>query len=165
MQTFWGDCLELGAAPAGLGARDTLRLEMGMPLYGHELSAERNAAESGFTWAIARDKQFVGAEVVLNEARSPQRLTGVRLEGRRAARQGDAVLDEAGREIGQVTSGSFAPSLGSAVALAYVDRNAATANSPVRVRAERQDLGGRLARPPFYEAGTARKSVEEFLTP
>ena len=161
---FWDDCLRRGAAPAGLGARDTLRLEMGMPLYGHELSETRNAAEAGFTKAIAADKEFVGSSVVLAEERRTEALIGVAMESRRAARQGDAVLDPAsGRRIGVVTSGSFSPSLKAAVAMAYVERSFRAPGVKVLVEAARQRLAGAVSELPFYTRGTARKPMGEFL--
>lgn len=160
-QQFWKDAMTLGAVAAGLGARDTLRLEMGMPLYGHELSADRNAAESGFKKAIASHKNFVGAGAV-RDGGSAQ-LVGIRMEDRRAARQGDSICDEAGHAIGAVTSGSFAPSLGRAIALAYVTRDASAIGSKVRVQTARQELAGTIEPTPFYKEGTARKSMVAFL--
>jgi aminomethyltransferase len=197
----------------GLGARDTLRLEMGMPLYGHELSAERNAAtafatadvapassrldgqgstsraaacrravredglrqakarqefvhagSAGFTKAIAADKHFVGSEVVLAPGGRKETLVGIVLGDRRAARQSDAVLDAAqSRRVGTVTSGSFAPSLKTAVCLAYVEREFATPGIRVMVATARQALPGTVSELPFYKHGTARRPIEEFL--
>jgi len=83
---LWTECARLGAEPAGLGARDTLRLEMGMPLYGHELSDKRNAAQSGYKRAISHTKEFVGATAVAGD-KCEHMLAGMIMEGRRAARQ------------------------------------------------------------------------------
>ena len=158
---FWDACIEGGATPAGLGARDTLRLEMGMPLYGHELDSDINAADSGMTWAIA-DKEFIGSAVI-RAAAGDRRLAGLLLDGRRAARHGDAVVDCGGREIGRVTSGSFAPSLGQAIAMAYVDAAFQAAGTAVRIRTARSELEGTVCARPFYRGGTARKQMREFL--
>lgn len=160
---FWRDCLAAGAVPAGLGARDTLRLEMGMPLYGHELTADRNAAEAGLVRALALDKPFIGAAAVRDPVRVHARLTGLVLQDRRAARQGDPVCDSAGRQIGTVTSGSYAPSVGRAVALAYLEVGADVEGTPVTIHTPRHALAARVTRPPFYRQGTARRPVTDFL--
>jgi aminomethyltransferase len=160
---FWSDCLELGAAPAGLGARDTLRLEMAMPLYGHELDEKRNAAESGFAKAISRNKRFTGSGIVLDEARTKFRLVGIEMAGRRAARNGDKIADGSGVEMGIVTSGSFAPSLEKAVALGYVRKEASGVGTKVSVSSARQSIEGVVVATPFYRNGTARKPITAFL--
>jgi len=158
---FWDACLENGGQPAGLGARDTLRLEMGMPLYGHELDANTNAAESGMTWAMA-DKSFVGSDAI-RACPLKQTLVGLKLDGRRAARGGDIVLNDEGEKIGHVTSGSFAPSLGQSIAMAYVDTAVSAAGTGVLVQTMRTELAGRVCEMPFYRGGTARKAMTEFL--
>ncbi|MCF7855304.1 MAG: glycine cleavage system aminomethyltransferase GcvT [Candidatus Pacebacteria bacterium] len=160
---FWCDAMELGAVPAGLGARDTLRLEMGMPLYGHELSEDRNAGATGFQRPIARDKDFIGSPAVLDEATDTERLVGIRLSGRRSARESNRILDESGNDIGVVTSGSFAPSVGAAVALAYVRKAVSSPGTPVRVDTGRRQLDGQIAELPFYRQGTARQPLARFL--
>ena len=160
---IWDDCLNAGVVPAGLGARDTLRLEIGMPLYGHELGEDRNAAESGFTSAIAVTKNFVGAPAVRDPARHRQALVGITLEGRRTARAGDSVRAANGALIGAVTSGSFAPTLGHAIALAYVDRTHATIGTAITIQTARDTLPGTLTKPPFYKSATARRPIAEFL--
>lgn len=162
IQEAWDGLLAQGAIPAGLGARDTLRLEAGLPLYGHELSRDRNGAEAGLDRSIAGAKDFIGCAALRDPARRRQRLTGIRLEDRRSARQGDSVLDAAGHVIGTVTSGSFAPTLGIAVALAYVNSNAWQSGASVRLRTARAELPGQLQTLPFH-AGTARRPLSEFL--
>ena len=156
---FWDQAVQLGAVPAGLGARDTLRLEMGMPLYGHELGRERNAAETGFR-KIAAEKEFIGSRAIRNHAGSP-RLTGLLLEGRRAAREGDEVLVD-GRSVGLITSGSYAPSVGKAVALAYIDWAGAPARDRVTIKGRRSELPAACVALPFVQ-GTARKAIAQFL--
>ncbi len=149
--------------PAGLGARDTLRLEMGLPLYGHELDESVTPVEAGLDRFLPDDGGYVGAEAVADRLRHgvDRRLAGVVFAGRRAAREGDPVraLDPGGE--GSVTSGSFAPSLGCAVAMAYLPP--ACAQPGVRVRAETRGSGiaGQVAAPPFYEDGTARAASRE----
>lgn len=159
---LWNTACDLGAVPAGLGARDTLRLETGLPLYGHELSEDRNAAEAGFDWAIAAEKPFVGADAIRgNQATPSRRLVGLRLSGRRAARAGDAVCDAgSGDRIGTVTSGAFGPSVGHAIALAYVDTARAATGTDRVVRTARTELPCNVSDLPFYTRGTARVSLQ-----
>ncbi len=161
--SLWDACLEAGAVPAGLGARDTLRLEVGLPLYGHEMTAERNAVQSGFTNVIADDKDFIGAAAIRGAAGTGQRLIGCVLDGRRAAREGDRFCLENGDGIGVVTSGSFAPSLGQAVAMGYVDVEHCRAGLPVQIETARQALRGSLQETPFYKNGTVRMPLRAFL--
>ena len=160
---FWADCLASGVVPAGLGARDTLRLEMGFPLYGHELDEHTNAAESGFSRAIATDKTFIGSKAVLDARRRKRKLVGITIEGRRAARSGDTVLNTQGQPIGKVTSGSFSPSLSCAIALGYVAIESSAIGTPVRIATERMELNGVVTDLPFYKKATGRKDLREFL--
>ncbi|MBN1268270.1 MAG: glycine cleavage system aminomethyltransferase GcvT, partial [Kiritimatiellae bacterium] len=108
--------------PAGLGARDTLRLEMGYPLYGHELSVERTPVAATRGQFVDMEKEFIGKAAVARDLAQgvPRYLVGLRLETKRAARAHDHVL-QGGQAVGEITSGSLAPSLGVAVAMAYVD--------------------------------------------
>lgn len=160
---LWNQLLGLGAAPAGLGARDTLRLEMGFPLYGHELNQLRNAAESGFTRALDPLKEFVGSDKVRDPAAAKQRLCGIRLNDRRAARDGALVFRPDGTRAGIVTSGSIAPSLGVAIALAYVATDSATAGTPVKLDSGRGMLDGMITTTPLYTEATGRRKLSDFL--
>ena len=146
--------------PAGLGARDTLRLEMGYPLYGHELNETTTPVEAGFGRLLnLRDRECMGAQALRQPPR--RRLTGLRLAGRRAARAGMTVVDPvSGQVIGTVTSGAFSPNLGVAVALAYLAGAEPPATGmPVRVTdpASGAVLDATVAPPPFYRQGTATK--------
>jgi aminomethyltransferase len=121
-----------GVMPIGLGARDSLRLEAGMPLYGHDIDEGTSPVEAGLAWAIqkvrhaggARAGGFPGAERILSElATGPARLrTGLLPEGRAPMREGTAIFaaDAGGDPVGTVTSGGFAPSLGAPIAMAYL---------------------------------------------
>jgi aminomethyltransferase len=109
--------------PAGLGARDTLRLEAGMPLYGHELGETIDPLSAGLAWAVdLGGKDFVGAEALREKmgAGLKRRLVGLELDGRRIARQG-APVQKNGRVVGEVTSGTFSPTLQKSIAMAFVD--------------------------------------------
>ncbi|HWG85213.1 MAG TPA: glycine cleavage T C-terminal barrel domain-containing protein, partial [Deinococcales bacterium] len=119
----WDAVLAAGAVPAGLGARDTLRLEAGFPLYGHELSDDRSPLETPFTWVVKPEKDFFGRDAMLARPVA-ERLVGLTVEGRGIPRDGYAVLDS-GRPVGVVTSGTMSPSLKVGIALAYVAAEAA----------------------------------------
>src|SRR5689334_10093972 len=113
--------------PIGLGARDTLRLEAGLCLYGHDIDETTTPIEAGLAWTIGKRRRaeggFPAADRIRRElAEGPRRKrVGIRPEGRAPAREGTAVTDEAGRSVGTVTSGGFGPSVGSPIAMAYVD--------------------------------------------
>ena len=119
----WNALLEAGAIPAGLGARDTLRLESGLPLHGHELGEGITSLQAGLEWVVAWGKpDFFGKAALLNEKERglSRRLVGISIPGRRPARDGTRVLDTAGLEVGFVSSGNFSPTLGHCVAMAFV---------------------------------------------
>jgi aminomethyltransferase len=162
IQTLWEELLNLGVTPCGLGARDTLRLEMGYPLYGHELDDSTNAAESGFTKAIG-DKAFLGSERVKESNNYKNRLVGFMLDGRRSARHGDSSMDLKGSGIGRVTSGSFCPSLNAACALGYVSQEYSNEGIQVLIRTERSEIPARVSAIPFYKGGTGRKKPSDFI--
>lgn len=151
--------------PAGLGARDTLRLEAGMPLYGHELTEETNALGTGLDFAIALDKEpddsgksFIGADALKRsrDAGGPaQKLVGMVLDGRRAARQGMAIL-VGGKACGMVTSGAPSPTLGVPIAMGYVPRDHAAEGTPVEIDTGKggptDRIPGKVVKLPFYKA-------------
>jgi len=119
----WNALREAGAMPAGLGARDTLRLEAGLPLHGHELGEGISSLQAGLEWVVAWDKPgFHGKAALLAEKNKgvARRLVGISIPGRRPARDGTRILDTAGSEIGFISSGNFSPTLGHCVAMAFV---------------------------------------------
>jgi len=145
-----------GLSACGLGARDTLRLEAGMPLYGHELREDTDPFATGLGLAFDIDgRRFPGVEhyARLREAAPagelPRRRVGLVFESKRSAREGDKVL-RGGREIGVVTSGSFAPTLGTAVAMALVDADAAAVGTALEAVIRETRAPARVAPLPFY---------------
>ena len=128
----WNALCEAGAIPAGLGARDTLRLEAGLPLHGHELGEGISSLQAGLEWVVAWNKpNFHGREALLTEKEQgvSRRLVGISIPGRRPARDGTRVLDVAGNEIGSISSGNFSPTLGHCVAMAFVKPSTAVGDS------------------------------------
>lgn len=146
--------------PAGLGARDTLRLEMGYPLYGHEMDTETTPIEAGFggMLKITEDRSFPGVNVLRNSPPKKQ-LVGVELEGRRAAREGSEVSIN-GQIAGKVSSGTYSPSLEKAIAFAYLNMDIPVAlGMNVDLVAGRSTIKGTIAVIPFYKNGSVRKEI------
>ena len=138
--------------PAGLGARDSLRLEAGYALYGNDLDLTTSTLEAGLGWVTKLAKgDFVGAAFLRKQkAEGPRRrLVGIRVDDRRVARHGYPIVDEAGRAVGHVTSGSQSPTLGYPIALGYVPYAMRTPGTPVRIDAGRKVLAGRVVPTPF----------------
>ncbi len=154
--SFWTTCLEdERLEPAGLGARDTLRLEIGLPLYGQDLDEKHTPAEAGFGMLLKSDAPYVGKGADL---RVTEQLIGLQIEGRRSARHHDLVFLPSGEQVGHVTSGSFCPSVGNAIALAYVA--AAHADAPLfEVRTAKTSLEARRSELPFYRDGSVRAKL------
>lgn len=153
--------------PAGLGARDTLRLEAGMPLYGHELNEETSALASGLDFAIALDKEpdesgrsFIGAEALRKERDSggpARKLVGMKVDSKRSARQGMAIWS-GGKQAGVVTSGAPSPTLGVPIAMGYVDRAVATPGGKVEIDTGKGErLAAEIVPLPFYKAPAPAK--------
>ena len=138
--------------PAGLGARDTLRLEAGMPLYGHELNEEIDPISAGLGWAVVLTKPFIGSDA-LNKiaAEGPkQKLVGIELASRRIARQGSAIAGETGG-TGIVTSGTFSPTLQKSIAMAYVDSALAEVGTKLNVDVKGEANAATVVPLPFYK--------------
>jgi aminomethyltransferase len=156
---LWRTALDVGIpfglVPAGLGARDTLRTEMGYPLHGNDISPDRTPLEAGLSWAVAFDKgDFVGRDAVLHQSEVgvPDRLRGLLMEGRLIPRAHYAVYRGEER-VGETTSGTFSPTLRRGIALAYlapVDGFAPGDRVQIDVRGRRGDAT--IVKPPFVEA-------------
>ena len=148
---LWRRLVEAGATPAGLGARDTLRLEAGMCLYGNELDAETTPLEAGIGFAVHLDKEeaFVGQEALRREKDEGLRkkLVGFKLEGRGIARHDYPVAVD-GAPVGVVTSGTRSPTLGEAIGLALV---APEVEDSFDVIIRDRPVAARVAPVPFYK--------------
>ena len=133
----------------GLGARDSLRLEAGLCLYGHDIDASTSPVEAGLAWSIGKRRRreggFPGASRILDELqRGPDRLrVGLEMDGRIPAREGAQILVE-GAAIGKVTSGGFGPSVGRPIAMGYVDRRFMTPGTAVIVPVRGKELPARI---------------------
>jgi len=141
-----------GLVPAGLASRDTLRLEAGMPLYGHELSREITPAQAGLGRVVPADKgDFVGKEglAVRASTRLPV-LVGLVAEGRRAGRAGYRVVDADGQTVGEITSGALSPTLGHPIAMAYVTPDHAAPGTELALDVRGTRIPATVTTLPFY---------------
>jgi glycine cleavage system T protein (aminomethyltransferase) len=146
--------------PIGLGARDSLRLESGLCLYGHDIDSTTTPVEAGLLWAISKPRRadgeraggFPGAARILEQIASKQvarKRVGLVGEGRAPVREGTALVDADGQSVGEVTSGTFGPSAGVPVAMAYVDADHSALDSVVYAEVRGKQLPMRVARMPF----------------
>ncbi|HID78627.1 MAG TPA: glycine cleavage system aminomethyltransferase GcvT [Planctomycetaceae bacterium] len=163
-QGVWEAILDLGEplgmVPTGIGARDTLRLEAGMPLYGHELSEDVNPFEAGLGFAchlVGYD--FPGRDALKRIQSQPlgRVLVGIELDGRRPAREGCTILAD-GRPIGRVTSGTYSPTLQKPIAMGYVRPEYARPGTSLRVDVRGHLEAARVVRLPFYSRKRKGKS-------
>jgi aminomethyltransferase len=146
-------------APIGLGARDTLRLEAGLCLYGHDIDETTTPVEAGLAWTIGKRRReaidpeggFPGAARILAELANPppRRRVGIRPDGRAPAREGSVIVDSAGNPIGVVTSGGFGPSLNAPIAMGYVARDHAAVGTALSVVVRDVARSARIAALPF----------------
>lgn len=144
---------EAGFGAAGLGARDTLRLEAGMPLYGHELSETIDPISAGLKFACnLKDRQFVGHDALsaINKEGPAKTRIGLLVEGKRPAREGSGILDNHGKQIGLVTSGGPSPTLGRPIAMGYVDSEHAN-DSAFQVDIRGKTASATRTELPFYK--------------
>jgi len=142
-------------APVGLGARDSLRLEAGLCLYGHDIDTTTSPIEAGLAWSIQKRRRseagFPGAARILDELQSgpKRRRVGIRPEGRAPAREGTIVLAADGKQIGHITSGGFGPTVNGPIAMGYVTASHAAAGTPVQLVVRGKPLAARIVPLPF----------------
>ena len=152
--TLWDELVAKGAVPCGLGARDTLRLEAAMPLYGHELGEQIDPIQAGLSWAVKLDKgEFIGRDAIRKlgaDATRPVRV-GLELDGKRAAREGCAVIGVGDEPVGTVTSGSFCPWVEKSLAMAYVAPSHSTVGTPLDVDIRGTPTPATVVPLPFYK--------------
>ena len=148
---WWG----LGLVPAGLGSRDSLRLEVGYALYGNDLDEEHTTLESGLGWVTKLDKEyFIGQEALASQKKGgvTRRLVGLRLTGKGFPRPGYEVIAN-GEVVGKVTSGTVSPTLGYGVALAYVPAELSKVDTELKVNLQGPACGRGCASAPVLYRG------------
>jgi aminomethyltransferase len=148
----WEVLIAAGGTAAGLAARDTLRLEAAMPLYGHELNETINPFQAGLAFAVDLAGRTFPGHAALARLKDDRHLPcriGLEIQGKRPARQGNILLHE-GRQVGEVTSGTMSPTLGRPIAMGYVEPQAATVGQRLTVDVRGQALEARVVDLPFY---------------
>ena len=144
---LWRALEQAGSVPCGLGARDTLRLEAGFPLFGHDFNHTTNPRCSNFGWVI-KDKPFYGRESIW-DAPCETYLVGLELQGKGVPREGYEVVAD-GSVIGQLTSGTLSPLTKKGIALARIDAAYKALGQRVSVRVRGKDIAASVVKPPFY---------------
>lgn len=139
-------------APAGLGARDSLRLEAGMCLYGNDMNSHTGPVSAGLGWTLAKTHHhYIGYEAVKREkaAKSPFKRVGISFTEGGIPRQGAKILTKDGEEIGHVTSGCFSPTLDHAIAMAYLDTSKAKRGTTILAKVRNRGIAGKIVKMPF----------------
>jgi aminomethyltransferase len=143
--------------PIGLGARDSLRLEAGLCLYGHDIDTTTTPVEAGLVWSIGKERRakggFPGDRIIIRQIADgpPRRRVGLRPEGRTIAREGTGIVDSAGAAVGKVTSGGFGPSLNGPVAMGYVERAHAAAGTKLALMVRGKPVPAEVVPMPFVK--------------
>ncbi|OEJ67128.1 glycine cleavage system aminomethyltransferase GcvT [Magnetovibrio blakemorei] len=143
--------------PAGLGARDSLRLEAGLCLYGHDITTETTPVEADIKWVVNKRRReeggFPGADIILAQLQNgtEQQRVGILPEGRAPARDGTEVQDLEGHAIGTITSGGFGPSVGGPIAMGYVQSAFAAPGTPVNLIVRNKPLAAKIVKMPFTD--------------
>jgi aminomethyltransferase len=152
---LWQSLLDAGVVPCGLGARDTLRLEAAMALYGQDIDETTTPLEAGLNWLVHLDTKgdFIGREV-LQQQKSlgvPRRLVGLQMQGRYIARHGYQVLSQ-GKVVGEITSGTLSPTMGYPIALAYVPTQLSQLGQQLEVEIRGKAYPAVVVKRPFYRS-------------
>lgn len=153
----WDAIFEAGAPygikPIGLGARDTLRLEMGFCLYGHEINDETSPLEAGLGWVTKFTKDFIHADALKQEKEAgiKNKLIGFELIDRGIARQDYEIVNAAGEPIGRVTSGTQSPTLKKSIGMGYVPAGESSEGNEIYIRIRNNDIKAKIVKPPFVK--------------
>ncbi len=158
LPTLWDSMMSIGKShglvPAGLGARDTLRLEMGYCLYGNDIDEKTSPIEAGLSWITKVSKgEFNSSEIFAKQKVEgvSKKLMAFIVEDRRVPRQGYSIENDKGDKIGVVTSGTMSPSLGIPIGMGYIDIDHANINTPILINTGKKHLKGELVKAPFLK--------------
>jgi len=148
---LWDALVAAGVEPCGLGSRDTLRVEAGLPLYGHELNDELSPIAAGLGWVISKTKSFLGSEIInaAREAGTPRKLQGIRMDSKRIPTPGMKVVVD-GNEVGEVTSGVYSPLLECGIAFGLINSDIAL-KTPCLVDIRGSQEAGTIVSKRFYK--------------
>jgi aminomethyltransferase len=156
-EVFTKELLENGAKLIGLGARDTLRLEAGLCLYGHELSTETTPIEANLKWAISKERLnnggFIGSQNIISQINDGAKKirVGIKPEGRLIAREKTKIYDENELMIGEVTSGTFGPSVNGPIAMGFIDKNFSKKETKIFLEVRGKKYPANICGLPFYK--------------
>src|SRR5690606_4974123 len=156
-QKIWDSVFEAGAdygiKPIGLAARDTLRLEMGFCLYGNDIDDTTSPLEAGLGWITKFNKEFVNSEALKKQKEEgvSRKLIGFELEEKGIPRHGYEIVDDNGKVIGVVTSGTMAPSLDKGIGMGYVPTELATPGSRINIQIRKKAVPATVVKTPFYK--------------
>jgi len=153
VKKIWDKVTEAGAKPIGLASRDTLRLEMGYCLYGNDIDDTTSPIEAGLGWITKFTKEFTNSEALEDQKRrgTERKLVAFELDDRGIPRQGYDIVDNSGRKIGEVTSGTMSPSLGKGIGLGYVPTIFADINSKINIQIRKKAVTATVVKLPFYK--------------
>jgi len=156
-EAAWNEILKRGEAhgikPVGLGARDTLRLEMGFCLYGNDINDDTSPLEAGLSWIVKAKTDFLSSNILAEQKAEglSRRLVGFELLDRGVARHGYKVLDTSENEIGEVTSGSLTPAVNKAIGMAYVSTPNSKRGSDIIIAIRNKKIAAKIVKTPFYK--------------
>ena len=155
IQSYWDTLIDRGVKPCGLGCRDTLRFEVGLPLYGDELSADISPVMAGLSMFVKLDKEggFIGRDALLEqkEGGTARKLVGIELADKAIPRHGYTVLNTAGDPVGEVTTGYHTISSDKSVCMALVDSSYSKLDTPLQVQIRKKVFPGKVVKKHFYE--------------
>jgi len=157
---LWETLVDRGVQPAGLGCRDTLRLEAGMPLYGHELTEEIDPLTANLQFAVKLEAgEFIGRDALrgIQQTPRPLRRVGLQLQGRRIARE-HATVSVDSQRVGEVTSGTFSPTMESSIAMAYIAADCAQLGTELQIDIRGKTATATVVELPFYRRSRAAAS-------
>ena len=156
-EEFTQKLIDKGAQLIGLGARDTLRLEAGLCLYGHELDINKTPIEANLKWAISKERLsnggFVGSEKIMNQIQvgTSQIRVGIKPEGRLIAREKTKIFKGTDKQIGEITSGTFGPSINRPIAMGYVDKEFSKIDTKILLEVRGKKYPANICELPFYK--------------
>lgn len=149
------------AKPVGLAARDSLRLEMGYPLYGHDINGDTSPVEADLVWIMGKEQTgYIGHDKIAQHLENgpPRRRLGFKLTGKGIAREGAEIFTKDGQKLGDVTSGGFSPTLNEAIGQGYIDTKLGKIGDEILVRVRGRDIEGVIAPLPFVQPKTKRNA-------
>ena len=165
-EEFTRKLIDSGAQLVGLGARDTLRLEAGLCLYGHELGVDKTPIEANLKWAISKDRivngGFIGSDKIMSQIIKgiKQIRVGIKPEGRLIAREKTKIFNETELVIGEITSGTFGPSVSGPVAMGYVEKEFSKKDTKVFLEVRGKKYPANICGLPFYKKSYVKGAIK-----